>query len=67
MKYLLLKIFDKSCNLISQFSWEHALPMEGDLIKFEDNCGDDITCKITQIIFDLSDSSILIKTDYEKN
>ena len=41
--------------------------MEGDLIKFEDNCGDDITCKITQIIFDLSDSSILIKTDYEKN
>jgi hypothetical protein len=65
MKPLLLKIFDKKSNLIKQVIWEYDLPIEEDIIKFKVSSGKEIICKILQMIYDLSDKSILIKTDYE--
>lgn len=67
MKPLLLKIFDKRFNLITQILWEYKIPSEGDRIKCKDNLGNIIHCKVILKIYDFTDKSIILNTDYEGN
>jgi len=67
MKPLLLKIFDKKFNLITQIPWEYKIPSEGDHIKCKDNSNNIIHCKVVLKVYDFTDRSIILNTDYEKN
>lgn len=67
MKPLLLKIFDKKFNLITQILWEYKIPSEGDCIKCKDNSNNIVTCKVILRVYDFTDKSIILNTDYERD
>lgn len=67
MTPLLLKIFDKKFNLITQILWEHKIPSEGDRIKCKDNSNNIVHCKVVLKVYDFTDKSIILNTDYERN
>ena len=64
---ILLKIFDKEFNLITQILWEYAIPSEGDRIKCKDSSGNIVHCKVVLKVYDFTDRSIILNTDYERN
>lgn len=64
---ILLKIFDKRFNLITQILWEYQIPSEGDRIKCKDNSNNIIHCKVVLKVYDFTDKSIILNTDYEEN
>jgi hypothetical protein len=67
MKPLLLKIFDKKFNLITQILWEYKIPSEGDRIRCKDNLDNIVDCKVVLKVYDFTDKSIILNTDYERD
>lgn len=67
MEPILLKIFDKSYNLVKQLIWNNEIPLVNDTLRFKDNVDHFKTCIVLKRIFDFTDSSIILITDYERD